>query len=336
MNSEIKSVGILIVLIGVLIFGWHMYTSDSPKNTVSIGNERTHIEKFFNEYTPEEAYSIFKKENKDDDIASAHTSAHIFGEVLYEKVGLPGFSVCDAGFGFGCYHSFVSFAIAEHGIVVAQELDKECVSSYGLAGLGCSHGIGHGVLSYYGYGKKGIETALSVCDSLLWKRPYGGCRDGVFMEYNFRIMEAEPTKRNRPFSIESRNEPCDFVQKDSRMACYFNQPEWWRASLMNEPDLIEKLVGFCEEVSNENERQSCFRGIGYSHAPQVHFDPSEGSKFCDKIHSPSNGRVWCREGLAWAMYADPTFRSGALLACTIGLSPDEAEKCKNEYLFVIQ
>ncbi len=336
MNSEIKSVGILIVLIGALIFGWQMYTLDSPKNTLNIGGERVHIEKLFEKYSPEETYDRFKKEHERDDIASAHTSAHIFGEVLYEKVGLPGFSVCDAGFGFGCYHSFVSFAIAEHGIEVAQELDKECAGSHGPVGLGCFHGIGHGVLSYYGYGKKGIETALSVCDSLLWKRPYGGCRDGVFMEYNFRIMEAEPTKRNRPFSIESRNEPCDFVQKDSRIACYFNQPEWWRTSLMNEPDLAEELSNFCEEVKVVSEKQACFRGIGYSQAPDVNFEPLEGSKFCDKINSPENGRLWCREGLAWAIYADPAFRSGALSACTIGLSPDEAEKCKDEYLFVIQ
>ena len=104
---------------------------------------------------------------------------------------------------------------------------------------------------------------------------------------------------------------------------------------MNDPNLAQRLSEFCGEVKG-GEREACFRGIGYSHAPVANFDPLVGSKFCDKMGPPGGGRLWCREGLAWALYADPAFRPKAEEACTTGLANDEAKQCKQDYLFSIQ
>ncbi len=326
--------GVLFVAIIVLAIYWLGTSHPIPNSNLSV--ERANIESLFQKQTPVQAYEQFKKEHEKDDVETAHTVAHLFGEVLYEHTGLAGFSICDGSFGFGCYHSFLGRAIADHGKGVVSELDDACVKAYGTAGLGCSHGIGHGILSYYGYGRDDLLTSLDLCETLSWKRLYGGCRDGVFMEYNFRIMESDPEKRSRPFSAEIRQEPCTVVPEQFRVACYFNQPQWWANALKAESNIARKMSGFCEEVQNVEQRKACFRGIGYSHAPEVKFDAVRGTKFCDEITAPLSGRLWCREGLAWALYADPVFRPQAEMACTLGLKESEAKQCKQEYLFVLQ
>ena len=55
------------------------------------------------EVGPELAYEELKKRYKDLEYPSQHTRIHVFGEVLYEKTGIAGTSVCDSAFGFGCY-----------------------------------------------------------------------------------------------------------------------------------------------------------------------------------------------------------------------------------------
>jgi len=63
------------------------------------------------EIGPQEAYSAFKRENTSDDFGKRHLGAHIFGEVVFQEVGVDGIGACDASFEFGCYHGFFNAAV---------------------------------------------------------------------------------------------------------------------------------------------------------------------------------------------------------------------------------
>lgn len=283
-----------------------------------------------------EAYEKFKEMNRTASLELAHTNAHLFGEALYEKEGVKGFAVCDSSFGFGCYHSFIARAVADEGEKVVPLFDEECVRMFGLEGLGCSHGVGHGVLSYYGYNPEDVQKALEICATLSWKNAYGGCRDGVFMEYNFRVMETNRDDRLRAFTEAERHEPCTSLQHTHQQACYFSQPGWWLHVFTYNSESIHRIAGYCDEVTDTNGRRACFRGLGYTLAAYIQFDVTAGVRACDSLEARREGKVACHQGLAWALYANPPYRELAKKACTEGLSSLESKQCEAEYLFVLQ
>lgn len=325
MSLKVVSV-IASLVVGVFVI---FIIIEHPLDTNQTTND---VAALFEHHSSIEAYELVKKEYRTADQAVQHTAAHNFGELLYTREGLDGFSICDGDFGFGCFHTFIAAAIAEHGENVIATLDATCVSTFGAEALGCFHGIGHGLLSYEGYRTEDVARALHACEKLSWKRPLGGCSDGVFMEHNFRVMETDPNDRNRPFLLDERHEPCVSIPTQFREACYFSQPGWWQQS----PDRTAKEIGaWCAEAASETLERACFRGAGYAHAPSVQFDASAGAAYCDAFTTPSKVRVWCREGLAWALYADPATRDRAGLACSLNLSSSEASECSAEYLFVI-
>lgn len=290
------------------------------------------VERIISNHEIQEAYAVFKERYASIDQGSQHQAAHLFGEALYEKGGLDLFSTCDQSFGFGCYHSFISLALKEHGESVAQELDAKCVAAYGVEGLGCSHGIGHGLLSYFGYDIGGLGKALTLCESLAWKHPYGGCRDGVFMEYDFQTMAQGDGGSIRPVDPKKPLLPCTEVDTDSRVACFFGLPALWIASNVA---AIDGMAAWCEAITSVAGRAACYRGIGYGNAPVVSFSVPEIVTACDRIPS-EEGRLQCREGGAWMLYADPALRDTAESVCTSGLTEAQSARCLNEYLFVLK
>ena len=96
------------------------------------------------------------------------------------------------------------------------------------------------------------------------------------------------------------------------------------------------MATWCSEAATETLQRSCFRGAGYAEAPFVQFDASKGAAYCDSLPASGAQKVWCREGLAWALYADPAIRDRAALACSEGLAAVQSKQCEDEFLFVIQ
>lgn len=325
---------IALVVGGLLLFvaGVFLYAHVSVPTDVTT---KEGVESLFARRDARAAFEKFKELNAGTDEIAQHNAAHIFGEMLYEKSGIEGFSVCDAAFGFGCFHSFIGRAVADKGDSVVKTLDDECVKAYGEQGLGCSHGIGHGVLSFYGYNPEDLEKSLSLCRALTWKKPYGGCQDGAFMEYNFRTMETDERNRVRNFSAETRHEPCRALPEASRSACYFSQAEWWATALRDQPDVVARLAQYCKEVVGVEFRRACFRGVGYERGPHFSFKADSGVAYCDALSATDEEKVWCREGYAWALYADPQFRPDAEKVCVVGLSTPMQKQCKDEFLFVL-
>lgn len=318
----------LVVFLG-LFFGSRITT----KNVDS--QERRDVEKLFMDSTPQSAYAAFVKMNADATEQQQHLAAHLFGDVLYAREGMNGFPVCGPESGFGCYHGFIGAVISERGIQAVGELDAACIRGHGKLGLGCFHGIGHGLVSYYGYGVEDLSKALSMCGTLSWKGTYGGCSDGAFMEYNLRTMQSDTGGIPRAFSAQMPDEPCGLVESKFRISCQFNQGEWWRQTFMGEVDASERIGGLCALIGDREERAACFRGVGYAYAVKFDFDPTKGATFCNQYAGISTGgKLWCREGNAWALYAN-NVRDAAVSVCTQGLTKTESERCLKEYLFVI-
>lgn len=252
---------------------------------------------------------------------TVHSLAHVFGELLYEKEGLKGVAVCDSSFGFGCYHSFFGRAISDHGVGVVGELDKACVDAWGEKGLGCSHGIGHGLLWYIGDDK--LKEALEICGTLTWKGPIGGCSGGVFMEYNFHTMADPDLTSPRAFDKAHAQAPCDTLPL-YREACYFDIPQWWIRSSNGDYALAAAL---CREVSATKEQEACFRGIGNVLAPETQYTVKKTLEVCKSLGS-SVESLLCRQGASWSFFAEPRVREHALEICE-GLSKIEQGSCVN-------
>jgi hypothetical protein len=180
-----------------------------------------------------------------------HTLAHLFGSILFEKNGLEGIAVCDAAFAYGCYHSFFGGALAAHGLDIVPSLVRDCHGS-----LGCEHGIGHGLMEFFGPGH--FLEALEACPPET--NPFRGCAAGVFMEYNVPMaLDGDLSAPGpRRFDPAKPYDPCPQVPERFRAACYHELPAWWRQTY----GLDEKVFReFCGEISLSSEREACLFGI---------------------------------------------------------------------------
>ncbi|HYF10414.1 MAG TPA: hypothetical protein VD967_02300 [Candidatus Paceibacterota bacterium] len=265
------------------------------------------------------AYAEFLRAYADLPLGSAHSLAHIFGELLYEKEGLSGVAVCDNSFGFGCYHSFFGRAISEHGVEVVRELDRACIAVWGEKGLGCQHGIGHGVLWYLG--DEHLVDALSLCASLTWKGPIGGCSSGVFMEYNFRTMADPDGASVRPYEASLAHMPCSAISVYGE-ACYFEMPHWWIRIFEGS---VPHVGALCREVSVAKEKEACFKGIGNILAAKMSYDVEETRRGCGSLGSQEE-KTLCSTGASWSFMGEPRVRDKAPELCE-GLPAAERSFC---------
>jgi hypothetical protein len=284
------------------------YTSDKKFWKERIDNAGTDV-----------AYEEFKAATQGKDFGVAHTLAHIMGELIYEKEGIEGVANCDSTFAFGCYHSFFGKAISENGIGVVESLDQACIRKWGEKGLGCPHGIGHGVQGYYGDEK--LIDALEVCTKLNWKEPIGGCTSGVFMEFNFHTMESFRAE-NRKLDPENPHYPCNEVPDKFRQACYFEQAQWW-AQVVDGG--YAQLGVLCKEVNEKSALEACFRGIGNTIAPSTKYNSTETIASCALMPGDEE-ELLCREGASWSFYAEPSARDRVGEVC-IGLGEVRSKRC---------
>jgi hypothetical protein len=248
----------------------------------------------------EEAYEDFKQSVEGDDLDSQHSAAHIFGGALYKEEGIAGFAVCDNNFSYGCAHEFLGRAIAEHGIQSVGAFNQNCFDTFGEdGGLTCQHGIGHGVLSFYGYTFENLRQALAVCRDLPYADPIGGCHGGVFMEYNVRTVlgdEAEP----RDLNSKDPYEPCNELDEDYKRPCIYWQPQWWKQTDMladtSKTHMFTKMGEWCSGLlGNAILTRTCYEGIGNIVMKESGFDPKSAAVLCDAASKQNTpGNVFCR------------------------------------------
>lgn len=315
----------LMVVSVAIIGGYALSAHSKSKEKRNLANA-SHLEEermYWEEEIEQEgglvAWENFKLRYRDVP-GGAHAQAHIFGELLFEKEGIKGVSVCDSSFGFGCYHSFFGKAISAYGLPVLKELDQACVERWGLKGLGCPHGIGHGILWYLDSPK--LVEALTECSKLSWQEPIGGCTSGVFMEYNFHTMADPNFTELRSFDPKNPFTPCDTVPAKFAQACYFEQPQWWNQVLARDASKIGIL---CAEVGDKLSREACFRGYGNILAADVGYSVERATIACEEMPTKGEQNL-CLQGVSWGFSAEPKVKHLSPSVCKT-LPQEEREVC---------
>lgn len=285
------------------------------------------VKTLFSQNPPEVAYKKMIEQFSSASNSTSHMAAHVFGEKLFERTGESGIFICSEVFGFGCFHGFISRAVAEGGEKAAIEVDKRCVEKYGVLGLGCPHGIGHGLGEYFG--KKRINEQLAICRKLTWAGEILGCSGGVFMEHNLpsRLTETadetDEEKKKDPFY------PCSEI-KDYLSSCYFELPQKWEVYLEKKPEEVGK---WCSEISVVESRRFCFMGIGYAKATSGQ-NIDLAKQECDKVSTKKQDVATCYSGIAWSLFSDPITRDYVPELC--GSLSGEHEKVCLDYLIVLK
>ncbi len=265
------------------------------------------------------AYERFKNDTLKESYGTAHTLAHIFGELIYETDGLVGFSVCDSSFSMGCFHSFFGRAIDDHGVDIVYKLDSDCEKEWGSSGLICAHGIGHGLLTHLG--DERVERALEICSELIWKEPLGGCSGGVFMEHDFQTMRQPIHAQVRAFNPETPYAPCDKISR-YKEACYFSLGQWWFSALNQDRVRMGEL---CADVKDDNYRKNCGRGIGGIIGPHEEFNTLNIVNSCSLMPNDEI-EVLCLQGAAWSYKGEPTVAARAAEPC-VGMKDEDYMIC---------
>lgn len=243
-----------VFLGGVILMSFNV---NSKSEAINWAKEKGRWSEKIDEQGAEAAYGEFKKAYEDENLIIQHWAVHLFGSLLYEKVGIQGTVICDDAFNFGCYHGFFSSILADKGDSIIAELDALCVGKYGIYGTGCQHGIGHGLIEFFG--RDNLLKALEACRHTTQVNKRFGCTSGVFMEYNAPLLTGAEVKRDpKTLNTDEPYEPCDKVPQQYQESCYYELAQWWTQSGLD----FQKIGELCGLIENLGINQrSCYFGI---------------------------------------------------------------------------
>jgi len=275
--------------------------------------ERERWTEIINELGGEKAYAEFKRQYQDKRFGTQHLGAHIVGALLYKKLGIPGLGVCDNSFSFGCYHSFFSEVLVDKGPSVVPMLNDSCLERFGPLGTGCQHGIGHGIMEYFG--PRRLLEALEACAPTTAMTPIAGCTSGVFMEYNVPILISaeDATATARPVEGGKPYEPCPSLPDEFQESCYYSIGQWWNQT--GEYRNAWKAQGLlCKNIPIPAYMETCYLGVGNIVAPDNDFDPKRAIESCEKMPDKKS-IITCRAGASWSFEATPAYKHLAVEMC---------------------
>lgn len=271
------------------------------------------------------AYKEFKDSAELLPIGTQHLAGHIIGDVIYEQEGVSGIAICDSSFGFACFHGLFTIALVTDGVDVVKEIDKECVERFGPLGTGCTHGIGHGVLEFFGYDR--LDEALAMCENTTQLVSILGCTSGVFMEYNTPLSETEKgglVTVPREFDPLDAYGPCGSVSDEYKNSCYFELGAWWAVSIGENWKYME---GLCAGISNTGNYKFCMLGVGHALGNMNSNNIEKIASECDGMDK--DARLYCRAGAHWSLWANPAHRDKAPQLCEV-FSKEETGICLKE------
>ena len=317
---------ILIVFISAGTLFLYLNSDSKSNEAAGFSRERILMEDRIKEAGAENAYAELKDTFAEKHFSAQHTAVHLFGEVLYENSGVSGVTVCDGSFSFGCFHGFFAGAMAERGAGIVKELDEACIAEFGeYSGRlsGCRHGIGHGLMEYYG---NDLTAALEGCRLTAEKSFKLGCASGIFMEYNIPLVFSAESATVVPRDFDSGNpqHPCDSVNAEFRYSCWFELPQWLFITLPN----IADIASVCSGAETSTDREACMLGLGFYIAPDTDYNPDESAAACDSI-TKGNDRVSCRTGAAFGFMVNPKNQDLYEELCA-DLNAEARQKCLSD------
>ncbi len=241
------------------------------------------------------AYKLLLAQQATSSEDEQHRVGHVFGRALYAQVGLKGTTVCDEQLSGGCWHELFGAAVSEQGTGVIAQIDETCVKEFSEhVAVICQHGIGHGLVSLFGYDTKNLDESLSECAKIRSLNQFKGCFGGVYMEYNLRTVAGGAV---RPQTPGDKYAPCASVAGGYQDACYFWLPQWWREVALGGDQTATGFASLGSYCSGAGEHSAaCFKGIGYMAPPAAHFERAQAQALCDAVSKDQAGRDAC-----WSM-----------------------------------
>ena len=262
-------------------------------------------------------------------IGPQHNLAHTFGEALFDEGSLPYIKYCGAGeYLYGCYHQFIGLASLHFGSSILGTLKDTCGSS----STGCTHGIGHGLLSARDYTIPSLKTALGDCASIYDDRgDQGNCADGVFMEYNLQEMTTFYTGDIQPiaraFNEADAYSPCDTTSA-FKNECIYELPLWWWFAIPPTASSTERsrsLGRLCAVMPDRMQREICELGLGFPIAQWEAFSPAAIRADCAAA-AMGDEYVRCAAGAARRFYENGLLKPST---CTdLGLAGSGLSYCE--------
>lgn len=310
---SLRSLGIVLALLalcgGAFAF-WSLHKNTSvPSYASGPATFRTGTETVIRREGPQKAYAAFKVEHAGDEFSVQHNAAHIFGEALYEAVGLKGVGTCDTDFNYGCFHGFLTQAVAKEGLESIKGLDTACAAT--AIPAACQHGVGHGILEYLGHTK--LTEALAACKLTNQPDPVAGCTSGVFMEYNVPIVFGEDgTAHTEMRPVADRSKPydlCPSLPSEYQAVCYYSLPQWWKQVY---GDDFVRIGKYCAQAPTAH-RIDCVNGLGSITAPTSGFDADIAIGYCDIPDADLRAR--CLVATAGSFRANINDAAGAAKVC---------------------
>ncbi|HEY4486695.1 MAG TPA: hypothetical protein VJB70_03105 [Candidatus Paceibacterota bacterium] len=277
---------IFFVIVGVFLFGvyalengmsWRKPYPELASVTRYIGSFGE-LSRFFKNIAEDKgapyAFEILKKSSFPTNI-DLHLLAHVVGDELYKQKSIGGIAFCTNDFRNACSHSIVVGTLLEFGEGALPRIKEACHKAPGGKGAYtmCFHGLGHGVLAFYGYD---LPQALLFCEktgtSEYNNREYIECAGGAIMELvsgGFHDTKAWENARTIYFSKEDPLYPCSasFMSPTVRPVCYnYITTRLWEyvGGSIGYPtaEFFSKSFPICATISDSIERKECYGGFG--------------------------------------------------------------------------
>ncbi len=206
-----------------------------------------------------------------------HLLGHAIGDVLYKQEGAKGMTACTNEFRNACSHSIVVGLFSDKGEGSLPEIEKACEEAPGGNGAYtmCFHGLGHGVLSYFGYS---FEKATKICDVVgtpeHHNQEVGECFGGMVMEIiegGFHDRDIWTKQRPKYLVATKPLGLCQqsFVPESARYLCYvYLTPYLFEVAGGDlgklTPDVYVKSFKYCAALPATSlvDRDACFGGFG--------------------------------------------------------------------------
>lgn len=283
---------------------------------------------------PNTAHEEFTRAALPLQTSQAHVLAHVFGESLFSVEGASGLVYCDTLFLYGCFHQLIGSAISSLGISVVDTFATGCEQKPQTQRFSCLHGMGHGILGYYGYSLENLNTGLEICSRFDSGNMGNACARGMFMEYNFHELAARETGNivdPRPLSLETKYTPCETISEQYRTACYIELPNWWvttNDAALSTIERFEQAGSWCAAISHAKASQSCFEGLGHITPPATNLDAAGARALCESTSAVTRNRLYCLSSAVRRFKLEGS-EDTAVLCKEFGLKDEALTYCQN-------
>ncbi len=250
-----------------------------------------------------------------------HLLGHAVGDELYKQEGLEGMQFCTHDFRNACSHSIVVGALLAEGLSVFDRVNAVCKNAPGGPGAYtmCFHGFGHGVLAFAEYE---IPEAVKLCQKV-GTQAYGNeessqCIGGMVMEMFQGVHDPEIWEKKKDKYLR-KDDPLricqsDYMPEEAKVLCYsYITPYIFSAAGASDgsnptPDIYKKSFSYCDVVEDENQRRSCYGGLGKE------FIVLSQDRDIRKIEDTPNELL--EKSASWCMLAE---KEEAQIACLVSI-----------------